>query len=124
MTETAVTATLDKMALEPVLLDVSKQSSYTDFILIVSARSDRQVQAICDHVVKQIKEAHGRAPLSVEGKKEGQWALIDYGSFVVHVFYHPTRVRYDLEGLWHDAHRVPVEIPSESRIQVSDAYSL
>ena len=63
-----------------------------------------------------------RAPLSVEGKKEGQWVLVDYGNFVVHVFYHPVRERYDLEGLWHDARRVTVEIPAESRIEVTDAY--
>ena len=62
------------------------------------------------------------APLGVEGKRDGQWTLIDFGDLIVHVFYHPMREFYDLEGLWADAPRVQINVPPESRIQLTDAY--
>jgi len=108
----AVEAAIEKKALEPVLLDVSAESSYTDYILIVSARSDRQVQAISDHIIETFSARRVR-PLGVEGVKD--WVLIDFGVLVVHVFYHPVREFYDLEGLWIEAPRVPLAVPAESR---------
>src|SRR5579883_1797822 len=95
----ALDAALDKKALEPVLLDVSEQSSYTDFILILSGRSDRHVQHVADGIVEAFGERQ-RKPIGMEGEKDGRWVLIDYGEFIVHVFYHPLRDFYDLEGLW------------------------
>jgi len=112
----ALTAALDKKALEPVLLDVSELCSYADFILVVSARSDRQVGAIADSILGTLKR-HGHRPLGQEGQDSGQWALIDYGEVIVHVFYHPTREHYDLESLWIDAQRVDIEVPDEARIR-------
>jgi len=50
------------------------------------------------------------------------WALLDFGDIVVHVFYHPVREFYDLEGLWIDAPRVPVDVPADSRVQVDEMY--
>ena len=61
-------------------------------------------------------------PIGVEGKRDGQWALLDFGDLVVHVFYHPMREFYDLEGLWIDAPRVPVDVPPDSRLQVDEMY--
>jgi ribosome-associated protein len=117
-------AALEKKGLEPVLLDVTDQASYTDFILIISGRSDRHVQAVADAVEETLKHAHRAVPIGVEGKRDGQWTLLDFGDVVVHVFYHPVREFYDLEGLWIDAPRVPVDVPPESRIQLNDAYSM
>ena len=117
----AVAAALDKKALEPVLLDVSQLASYTDFILIVSGRSDRQVQAITEGVVAAFAEVSIR-PIGVEGVGAGQWALVDFGNVVVHVFHHPIREFYDLEGLWNDAVMVPLDVPPESRLQPGEAY--
>ena len=109
----ALEAALGKKALEPVLLDVTGQASYTDFILLVSGTSDRHVQTITDAVVEALA-GERRRPLGVEGAREGQWALVDFGDLVVHVFYHPMRDFYDLEGLWCDAPRVAIEVPPEA----------
>src|SRR3954471_2197196 len=115
---------LENKALEPMLLEVKEQSSYTDYILLLSGRSDRHVQAVADAVVETLKKQRNIQPLGVEGKRDGHWTLIDFGDVVVHVFYHPVREFYDLEGLWIDAPRVPIDVPADSRIAVNDAYSL
>jgi ribosome-associated protein len=121
----AMEAALEKKALEPVLLDVKEQSSYTDYILLLSGRSDRHVQAVADAVLEAVKRTRGGpAPIGVEGKRDGHWTLIDFGDVVVHVFYHPVREFYDLEGLWVDAPRVPIDVPPDARLQVGEAYGL
>lgn len=112
----ALTAALDKKALEPVLLDVRSQSSYTDFILLLSGRSDRHVQAVADAVLEALSR-QGQRPIGVEGQQQGHWTLADFGDFVVHVFYHPMREFYDLEGLWCDAPRVELQVPPESQTE-------
>src|SRR5262245_9437959 len=112
----AMEAALEKKALEPVLLDVTGQSSYTDYILVLSGRSDRHVQAVADAVQEHLKKKHNVRAIGVEGKRDGHWTLLDFGDLVVHVFYHPVREFYDLEGLWVDAARVPVDVPPEARV--------
>src|SRR5688572_13769752 len=94
----AVEAALEKKGLEPVLLDVRELASYCDYILVVSGRSDRQVEAIADAVVETFARDKKR-PIGVEGIGKGQWTLVDFGDLIVHVFYHPVRDYYDLEGL-------------------------
>ena len=111
----AVEAAFTKNALAPILLDVSSFASYTDHILIVSGRSTRQVEAIAEAVGKGMKE-QGRDPLGREGERGGQWVLLDFADLVVHVFYHPVREYYDIEGLWADAPRVEIEVPPELRV--------
>jgi ribosome-associated protein len=122
MAMAAMEAALEKKALEPVLIDVTEQGTYTDYILVLSGRSDRHVQAVADGVIDAMKQQEGKLPIGVEGKRDGHWVLIDFGDLIVHVFYHPMREFYDLEGLWVDAPRVQVNVPPESRIQVTDAY--
>ncbi|MBI4511461.1 MAG: ribosome silencing factor [Deltaproteobacteria bacterium] len=117
----AVNVALEKKALEPVLLDVRELASYCDYILIVSGRSDRQVQAIGDAIVEEFAKDK-RRPLGVEGIGKGQWTLIDFGDLIVHVFYHPARDYYDLESLWIDAARVPLEVPPSARVQPGEGY--
>jgi len=117
----ALEAALGKKALEPVLLDVRELCSYTEYILMVSGRSDRQVDAIADAVAQALKAA-GRRALGVEGVTSGQWALLDFGDLVVHVFLHRVRLHYDLESLWHEAPRVPIEVPAEARATPDDLY--
>jgi ribosome-associated protein len=80
------------------------------------------VQAVADGVREALKKTRRKLPIGTEGERDGQWALLDFGDVVVHVFYHPIRDFYDLEGLWSNATRVPVEIPPESRAQAYDAY--
>jgi ribosome-associated protein len=110
----AVTAALDKKAVDPVLIDVCGRSSYADFIVVVSGRSDRQVDAIADGVCEALS-ARGRRPIGREGVRNGRWVLIDFGDVVVHVFYHPLREVFDIESLWIDAPRVKLQIPAEAR---------
>ena len=110
----AVAAALDKKAVEPVLIDVCGRSSYADFIVVVSGRSDRQVDAIADGVCEALS-ARGRRPIGREGVRNGRWVLIDFGDVVVHVFYHPLREVFDIESLWIDAPRVKLQIPAEAR---------
>jgi ribosome-associated protein len=117
----AIDAALDKKALAPVLIDVSAMASYTDFIGIVSGRSDRQVDAIAENIRKVMKEC-GRMTLGQEGTGNGRWTLLDFGSVVIHVFFHPVREFYDLESLWIEAPRVPLDIPAEATVSEPDAY--
>ena len=116
----AIDAALDKKALAPVLIDVSSMASYTDFIGIVSGRSDRQVDAIAD-AVRQVMKDNGRLPLGHEGAGNGRWTLLDFGAVVVHVFHHPVREFYDLESLWIEAPRVKLDVPPESTLGQPDA---
>jgi ribosome-associated protein len=116
----AMEAALDKRALAPVLIDVSGMGSYTDFIGVVSGRSDRQVDAIAEGISLAMK-ARGIYPLGREGSGTGRWTLLDFGAFVVHVFYHPVREFYDLESLWIEAPRVPLEVPPEAKLNQADA---
>jgi ribosome-associated protein len=117
----AIELALDKKALEPVLLDVRTLCSYCNYQLVVSGRSDRQVEAISEGIITGLRDQDIR-PIGTEGKRSGQWALLDFGDFVVHVFHHPLREHYDLEGLWVDAPRVPIEVPAEARVSPDDAY--
>jgi ribosome-associated protein len=116
----AMEAALDKSALAPVLIDVSQMGSYTDFIGVVSGRSDRQVDAIADNI-SQVMKARGRHVLGQEGTGSGRWTLLDFGAFVVHVFYHPVREFYDLESLWIEAPRVKLDVPPEAMLAQPDA---
>ena len=115
----AIDAALAKKALLPVLIDVSGRASYTDFIGVVSGRSDRQVDAIADHVHKVMQE-RGRRLLGREGTANGRWALLDFGDVVLHVFYHPVREVFDIESLWIDAPRVKLQVPPEAMVIASD----
>lgn len=98
-------AVLGKKAEAVIALDVRGLTSIADTFIICSGRSNRQVTAIANHVERALKD-NGIRPLSVEGRKEGHWVLMDYGDIIIHVFYEETRSFYDLEGLWVDAKRI------------------
>lgn len=105
---TAAQAAAEKKAFQIVGLKVADLTSYTDNLLICSGASDRQVAAISNAVQRQVRDV-GRKPLHVEGEKNSDWVLIDYGDFVVHVFTEERRSYYGLEGLWGDAPRLGPE---------------
>jgi ribosome-associated protein len=98
----ALEAALDKAADDPLALDVRGVVSFADTFLILTGRSDRHVQAIAD-AVEEALVARGEAPLGAEGKREGRWALLDFGDLIVHVFQREVRDAYALERLWSDA---------------------
>jgi len=100
-----VKAALGKKAFDLIVLDVRNISSVADFFLICSGNSSRQVTAISDYIQVDLKK-HDIKPLSVEGKKEGHWILMDYGHVIIHIFHEPVRNFYDLEGLWNDANKI------------------
>jgi ribosome-associated protein len=105
----ATAAALDKKVLDLVVLDLRKGSAFTDFFIIGTGANVRQVQAIADAIEEALRKK-GVRPALVEGYKRGEWVLLDYFDFIVHVFLPTTRDFYGLERLWGDAQRV--EIPA------------
>jgi len=103
-------AAIDKKAENVKILDLSELSGFTDYFLICSGTSDRQVQAIGESISRAL-DVEGYQILSAEGLQDGRWVLIDFGDVVVHVFLDALRDYYDLENLWKDAPKV--RIPSE-----------
>jgi len=101
-----INATLQKKAKEIIVLNLKNISAFTDYMIICSGTSQREVQAISESIQKFLKEA-GIRPLGVEGEANGQWILLDYDDVVISVFYEPIRAFYDLENLW-DAPRMKV----------------
>ncbi len=94
-----------KGATDVVGLDVRRLVGYTDFLVICTARNERQAKAICDEVQQRLK-ADGLLPARVEGQGEGEWVLLDYLDCVLHVFIPAARERYRLENLWGEAERL------------------
>jgi ribosome-associated protein len=103
-------AAIDKKAENVKILDLTQISGFTDYFVICSGMSDRQVQAISDSVCSTL-ESEGFELLSSEGYSDGRWVLLDFGDVVVHVFLDALREYYDLESLWADA--PTLKIPSE-----------
>jgi ribosome-associated protein len=103
--EAAVRAAEEKKAMDMTVLRLAEITSFTDFFVICSGASTRQVQAIADAVIEQLKRL-GLRPMNTEGYANAEWVLIDFGTFVVHVFTEASRRFYDLERLWRDAERV------------------
>ena len=101
----ALHAAAEKKALDPTVLDLRGISSFTDFFLLFTGANRRQVQAISDEIVEQLKR-NGTPAARVEGYQNAEWILIDYGDFVVHVFEEKARRFYDLERLWREASRL------------------
>ncbi len=99
----AVDAALDRKAEHLQVLDLAAISDFTDHFLICNGTNERQVQAIADNVIRQLRDG-GLKPLHVEGLQRGRWILLDYGGeMVIHIFLGETREFYSLERLWSDA---------------------
>lgn len=98
----AVHAALDKKAQDLRVLNLGPVSDFTDYFLICSGSSERQVQAIAEAIEEALR-ASGSRPIHVEGQRAGNWVLLDYGDLVAHVFQPEPREFYGLEKLWSDA---------------------
>lgn len=98
-----------KLSEAPVALDVRGLVGYTDFLVICTARNERQAKAIHDEVHERLKREDGRLPSRVEGAGEARWVLMDYLDCVLHVFVPALRDRYRLETLWGEAPRLDLE---------------
>lgn len=101
-------AGLDKKALGVEILDVTGKVDYADFLVLMTGRSDRHVDAIAQGILGDLERKRKKRALSIEGLPAALWVLIDFGDVVVHVFQEEARTMYDIEGLWLDAERVPV----------------
>ena len=103
----AARAALGKKASEVVVLDLRKQSAFTDFFLLATGANQKQLLAIADAVETALRAERLR-PSHVEGYPRQEWILMDYSSFVVHVFTTRMRSFYDLERLWGGASRLEI----------------
>jgi len=103
----AALAAEEKKASEIVILDVAHKSWVTDYFLICSAESERQVVAVKDHIEKALGEK-GYRLYGLEGLETGVWVLMDYDDVVVHIFTRGMREHYGLDRLWADAKRLPL----------------
>lgn len=110
--ERALGAAIERGAKAPVILRLSEIAGYTDWVLLVSARSERQVRGVVDGVTEALASDDARL-IGTDGLDHYLWALLDYDDFLIHVFYHPVRKHYDLESMWSDAPRVELGLPNE-----------
>lgn len=99
----AAQAADEKKATDIMIQEVGALISVTEYFVIATAANNRQVSAIIDEIEEQLRKQAGSKPYHREGTEDGTWALLDYGSFVVHVFQPETREFYRLETLWNDA---------------------
>ena len=99
-----------KKAEDVVALDMRSLVGYTDFLVVCTARNERQAKAIHDDVHLRLKREHGLLPANVEGESDGQWVLMDYLDAVLHVFVPELRERYRLEVLWGEAPRLELDL--------------
>ena len=99
----------DKKATDLVALDVRPLVSYTDYLVICTARNERQAKAIHDDVYHQLKR-DGWLPARIEGERESEWVLMDYLDAVLHIFTPELRERYRLEVLWGEAESLDLDL--------------
>ena len=105
--KTSVEASRMKKAEDIVVLDLTGISSFTDFFIIMHGNSSRQNVAIYEGIEKELKDLSIR-PLSVEGRENAEWILMDYGEFIVHIFSSRAREYYSLEKLWGDGIKLSI----------------
>lgn len=103
----AIEASQDKKASDLVVLDLRGLASFTDFFLLATGSSHRQLKAIADAIEEELAGMRVK-PNHVEGYPHGDWILMDYVDFVVHIFTPRSRMYYDLERLWGDAERLGI----------------
>lgn len=105
----AAQAAAAKKAKDIVILDVSKVFVITDYFLIASGNTERQVRTIADEIERRLLETEKIKPVRREGERQARWVVLDYVDFIVHIFHTEDREYYELERLWSDARVVPFE---------------
>jgi ribosome-associated protein len=102
----AIRSASEKKAFDLIALDLRDIASFTEFFVIASGNNQRQVQAIADEIKEQLKKQLSTSPVRIEGYSSGEWVLVDYGDFIIHIFNGEAREFYDLARLWRDARKV------------------
>jgi ribosome-associated protein len=110
-----------KKAEDIVVLDMRGLVSYTDFLVVCTARNDRQARGIVDQVRVQIKGESGILPGGVDGSGDAGWTILDYLDCVLHVFTPEARDRYQLEDLWHEAPRLELDLDAPEASSAASA---
>jgi len=116
----AIEAAQNKKAGGIVVIDLSGLGAFTEYFVICTGFSSPQVQAICTEVEEQLWKHKKREPEHREGHRSADWALLDFGGFIVHVFSEEARRYYDLERLWRAAPKF--EIPDQPEAPLTSAY--
>ena len=116
----AVQAAQEKKAAGIVVLDLSGASAFTDYFVICTGFSTPQVQAICTEIEEQLHKQMGRSVRHREGYRSADWALLDFGGFIVHVFSEGARRYYDLERLWRGSPKLEIPDAAEGFAAVED----
>jgi len=106
----AIAAAQEKQAADVTVLCLEKLGAFAEYFLLCTAGSTPQMKAIADEIEEQLLR-HGKRQQHREGSKGAEWVLLDYGSFVVHIFSQHARLFYDLERLWRSAKRIDVPPP-------------
>lgn len=97
---------IDKKGSNILLLDIRDQAVFSDYFIICSGESDRQLNALTDAVIAAAREKAGARPRGTEGEAESGWVLVDFGGVILHLFSPDKRDYYNLEELWSDGHVV------------------
>ncbi|MEM6364392.1 MAG: ribosome silencing factor [Planctomycetota bacterium] len=105
----AARVALENNGRDVVVLDVSEQSAEFDFFVLATGSSRRQLHAISEQTDDALEKGLGETRAGIEGYQESSWIVLDYGNIVIHLFDNETREYYDLESLWADGKRVPLE---------------
>ena len=119
--QAAVSAALDKKAVDLDVINVAGLTSIADFFIMCSATNERQAQTIADSVQSRLRDEERVKPLMVEGTTPGRWILVDFGDFIFHVFTEDCRRFYGLERLWGDAPNVTSEFTAVEELQAQRA---
>ena len=106
----AAQAASNKKAEDLVVLDLTGLSDVCDYFVIATGANARLVDSVIDEIKEKVADAFDEKPFSIEGRRGGNWVLMDYGSVVVHVFTPETREYYQLEKLWGDAPKLEVDL--------------
>ena len=107
----------DKKGFDIRILDITQISTIADLLVIISGQSDKQNQAICDHIRKELKK-YGKVR-EIEGETEGKWIVMDYSDVLVHIFHEEQRRRYDLDGLWEKGRVVELSAELQATIEAN-----
>lgn len=99
----------DKKGVNTRILDISAITTISDYFIITSGNNYNQVRAIADNVEEELLKKHGMRPEKVEGYNNGEWILLDYIDYVIHVFDREQRLFYDIERIWSDGKEIEVK---------------
>lgn len=99
----------DKKGVNTRILDISAITTISDYFIVTSGNNYNQGRAIADNVEEELLKKHGMRPERVEGYNNGEWILLDYIDYVIHVFDREQRLFYDIERIWSDGKEIEVK---------------